>query len=180
VYAHTIVSNSVTPQTIARQAPLSMGFPRQEYWSESAFLSPGKLKAINSKISHRVSSLTECCLSLWIWMFSSFLRFGKFGGHYFFKSTFCPCLSSRSTTICWSTKYLRLSTLFFFPLGFSDRVISNDQFVDFSAWSSLLFNPSSEFFNLIIIQHQNLVLLHSFYLLVNIFMLFMHYFPKFI
>ena len=29
----SVVSDSVTPCTIARQAPLSMGFSRQEYWS---------------------------------------------------------------------------------------------------------------------------------------------------
>ena len=33
----------VTPRTVARQAPLSMGFPRQEYWSGSSFPSPGDL-----------------------------------------------------------------------------------------------------------------------------------------
>ena len=27
----------VTPWTVARQAPLSMGFPRQEYWSGLPF-----------------------------------------------------------------------------------------------------------------------------------------------
>ena len=32
-----------TPWTVARQAPLSMEFPRQEYWSGSPFLSPGDL-----------------------------------------------------------------------------------------------------------------------------------------
>ena len=32
-----------TLQTIARQAPLSMGFPRQEYWSGFPFPSPGDL-----------------------------------------------------------------------------------------------------------------------------------------
>ena len=32
-----------TPQTVACQAPPSMGFPRQEYWSELPFLSPGGL-----------------------------------------------------------------------------------------------------------------------------------------
>ena len=31
----------VTPLTIARQAPLSVGFPRQEYWSGLPFPSPG-------------------------------------------------------------------------------------------------------------------------------------------
>ena len=31
----------VIPWTVARQAPLSMGFPRQEYWSGLLFSSPG-------------------------------------------------------------------------------------------------------------------------------------------
>ena len=33
----------VTPQTVAHQAPLSMGFSRQEYWSRLPFPSPGDL-----------------------------------------------------------------------------------------------------------------------------------------
>ena len=33
----------MTPWTIARQAPLSMGFPRQEYWNGLPFSSPGNL-----------------------------------------------------------------------------------------------------------------------------------------
>jgi len=33
----------VTPWTVARQAPLSMGFSRQEYWSGLSFPSPGDL-----------------------------------------------------------------------------------------------------------------------------------------
>ena len=37
------MSNSVTPQTVACQAPLSMGFFRQEYWSGLPFPSPGNL-----------------------------------------------------------------------------------------------------------------------------------------
>ena len=40
-----LVANScptlATPWTVARQAPLSMGFSRQEYWSELPFPSPG-------------------------------------------------------------------------------------------------------------------------------------------
>ena len=32
-----------TPWTVALQAPLSMGFPRQEYWSGLPFPSPGDL-----------------------------------------------------------------------------------------------------------------------------------------
>ena len=33
----------VTPWTVARQAPLSVGFSRQEYWSGLPFPSPGDL-----------------------------------------------------------------------------------------------------------------------------------------
>ena len=33
----------VTPWTVAHQAPLSMEFPRQEYWSGLPFPSPGDL-----------------------------------------------------------------------------------------------------------------------------------------
>ena len=32
-----------TPWTVARQAPLSMGFARQEYWSGLPFPDPGDL-----------------------------------------------------------------------------------------------------------------------------------------
>ena len=32
-----------TPRTVAFQAPLSMGFPRQEYWSGLSFSPPGDL-----------------------------------------------------------------------------------------------------------------------------------------
>ena len=35
------MSSSVTPWAAARQAPLSMGFPRQEYWSRLPCSSPG-------------------------------------------------------------------------------------------------------------------------------------------
>ena len=37
------VQLSATPWTVAHQAPLSMGFPRQEYWSGLPFPSPGDL-----------------------------------------------------------------------------------------------------------------------------------------
>ena len=36
-------SDSATPRTVAHQAPLSMGFSRQEDWSGSRFPSPGDL-----------------------------------------------------------------------------------------------------------------------------------------
>ena len=40
----SVVSNYfVTPWTVACQAPLSVGFYRQEYWNGLPFLSPGDL-----------------------------------------------------------------------------------------------------------------------------------------
>ena len=41
--SRSVVCDSVTPRIVAHQAPLSMGFSRQEYWSEVPFLSPGDL-----------------------------------------------------------------------------------------------------------------------------------------
>ena len=38
-----------TPWTIAHQAPLSMGFPRQEYWIELPFPTPGDLPHLGIK-----------------------------------------------------------------------------------------------------------------------------------
>ena len=40
---HSHVWLFATPETVARQAPLSMGFSRQEYWSGLPFTSPGDL-----------------------------------------------------------------------------------------------------------------------------------------
>ena len=42
-FSCSVVFDSVTPRTIAHQAPLSMGFPRQEQWSGLPFLFPGDL-----------------------------------------------------------------------------------------------------------------------------------------
>ena len=41
--SHSVVSDSVTPWTVALQAPLSMELPRQEYWSGLPYPSPGDL-----------------------------------------------------------------------------------------------------------------------------------------
>ena len=41
--SHSVVSDSVAPQTVAWHTPLSMGFSRQEYWSELPFPSAGDL-----------------------------------------------------------------------------------------------------------------------------------------
>ena len=41
--SHSVVSDSATLWTGSLQAPLSVGFSRQENWSGLSFLSPGRL-----------------------------------------------------------------------------------------------------------------------------------------
>ena len=44
MFSHQVVSNSfVTPWTVTCQAPLSVEFPKQEYWSGLPFPSPQDL-----------------------------------------------------------------------------------------------------------------------------------------
>ena len=52
---HSQVQLFVTPWTVAHQAPLSMEFSREEYWSGQSFLSPGDLS--DSEIEFRSPSL---------------------------------------------------------------------------------------------------------------------------
>ena len=54
-----VMSNSVRPSAVAHQAPLSMEFFRQEYWSGLPFPSPGNPP--NSGIKPR--SLTDSLIS---------------------------------------------------------------------------------------------------------------------
>ena len=53
-------STLATPLTVACQAPLSMGFSRQEYWSGLPFPSPGNLS--NPGIEPRSPSSKADCL----------------------------------------------------------------------------------------------------------------------
>ena len=41
--SHLVLSDSVTPWTVACQAPLSMGFSRQEHWTGLPKPTPGDL-----------------------------------------------------------------------------------------------------------------------------------------
>ena len=50
-WACSVVSDSATPWTVAHQAPLSMGFLRQEYWSALPFPIPGDIPDPGSKPS---------------------------------------------------------------------------------------------------------------------------------
>ena len=43
MFSRSVVSDSAIPRTVAHQAPLSMGFSRQEYWSGLPFPTPGDL-----------------------------------------------------------------------------------------------------------------------------------------
>ena len=45
----------VTPWTVARQDPLSMGFPGQEYWSKLPFSPPGDLRDPGLELAALVS-----------------------------------------------------------------------------------------------------------------------------
>ena len=55
------MSDSGNLWIVARQAPLSMGFSRQEYWSGLPFPSPGDLS--NTEIEARSPALQEGYLS---------------------------------------------------------------------------------------------------------------------
>ena len=75
----------VTPWTIAHQASLSLGFPRQEYWSGLLFPSQGDLP------DSRIEPASVFCTagSLLHWQASSSLL-GKQEG------TKCPCTELKS------------------------------------------------------------------------------------
>ena len=56
-----------TPWTVAHQAPPSMGFSRQEYWSGLPFPSPGDLPnpGIKPRDQTHVSRIAGRCFNLW-------------------------------------------------------------------------------------------------------------------
>ena len=62
-YAH--VRLFATPWTVISQAPLSMGFPRQEYWSDLPFSSPGDfpnpgIEPVSPALTGRFLYLLSC------------------------------------------------------------------------------------------------------------------------
>ena len=58
----SVTSDSVTPWTVAQQASLSVGFPRQEYWSGLPFPTPGDLLAQGRTLIFCVSCFGRCIL----------------------------------------------------------------------------------------------------------------------
>ena len=63
----SVVSDSATWWTVLYQAPLSMGFSRQEYWSGLPFLSPGDLpnRGIEPRDPTRISCIGGRRFNLW-------------------------------------------------------------------------------------------------------------------
>ena len=55
LFSHKVLSNFVTPWTVAHQALPSMGFPRQKYWTGLPFPSPGDLPDPGIELTSTVS-----------------------------------------------------------------------------------------------------------------------------
>ena len=62
IVSYSVVSESATPWTVAHQAPLFMGFSRQEDWSGLPFPPPGDLPDPGIK-SRSLSSKADSLLS---------------------------------------------------------------------------------------------------------------------
>ena len=114
LFSHSVVSNSFgTPWTVAYQAPMSVRFPKQEYWSGLPFPSLGDLSNLGIKpvslalqadflsLSYQGSPLIYCAndqkykiilYSLWTYLIIVSLRFQlhEFRDHlvYYFISSF--------------------------------------------------------------------------------------------
>ena len=56
----SLMSDSVAPWTVAHQAPLSLGFSRQKYWSELPFPSPGDLPDPGIELTSLKSPMLAC------------------------------------------------------------------------------------------------------------------------
>ena len=61
--SRSVVSDSATPCTVARQAPLSMGLSRQEYWSGLPFPPPGDLPNPGIKLNSPILQADSLPLS---------------------------------------------------------------------------------------------------------------------
>ena len=57
--SRSVISCSATPWTVAHHVSLSMGLPRQEYWSGMPFPSPGGLLDPKAKIIVKYSTVVR-------------------------------------------------------------------------------------------------------------------------
>ena len=65
LFSCSVMSHSfVTPWTLAHQAPVSMGFPRQEYWSAMPFPSPVYIVSPSKFIMFQVPLFASCTIVL--------------------------------------------------------------------------------------------------------------------
>ena len=78
VHARSVVSDSLQRYGLAHQAPLSMGFPRQEYWSGLPFPSLGDLP--NPGLNLRLLHLLHCRWILYCGATNKTMRKEKLGG----------------------------------------------------------------------------------------------------
>ena len=61
----SVVSDSTTPWTVARQAPLSMGFARWEYWRGLPFPSPATQGSSQPRDQNWVSCIAGRFFTIW-------------------------------------------------------------------------------------------------------------------
>ena len=90
VLSHSVMSNSETPWTGAHQAPLPMGFSRQEYWSGLLFPLPGDGIFPTQGSNLPLLCLLHCkqilySLSRWGSLSWKYLKY-EFSLHVFFKT----------------------------------------------------------------------------------------------
>ena len=110
--SHSVMSDSVTSWTAAHQAPLSMGFSRQEYWNGLPFPSPGDLPNPGIKPwspALQVDSWPSEPVGKPKYVYS-FNQIWKSFGHYFLKHFLSSSLFSPLETLTtWMVGCLMLS-----------------------------------------------------------------------
>ena len=118
MFSLSIKSDSVgTPRTIAHQAPLSMGFPRQEHWGGLPFPSPGDLpdpgwnlhllhwQADSLPLSHLGSPLSRYRRAL----NPETHQINHFSSHYLNPPSPCCCHDSKSMLVDQPTFVIHFS-----------------------------------------------------------------------
>ena len=81
-FSHWVIANSfVTPWTVVCQAPLSIGFPRQEYWSRLPFPFPGDLPDLEIEPMFPAWQANSCIASK-VFLFVFFLTTEPLGSPY--------------------------------------------------------------------------------------------------
>ena len=87
----SVMSNSMTPWTVAHQAPLSMGLLRQEYWSGVPPLSPGVFLTQGSN-----PGLLHCGQIFIIWAVRETLHLDHVNKGFSLQNSSCCCSLTKS------------------------------------------------------------------------------------